>query len=194
MVDQPQAQRRSGRGCLKGCLVTILVMAILGAALVVGGYVAGKTYLEAQLPVWRARYPVVGLITDLMSLDREDPFKALKTRERNRLEGAAGWDSIPSDIPVFQNASAQNASVAQGTVTIFQEVPGRPGGLFQTGLSRFQNSGWDCSREGERGALCRKEFRVCALNVTEATPFLFRATEVAEFWVSCTEAQEAGNE
>lgn len=194
MTDQVQASGRSREGCLKGCLITSLVLVLLIGVLIVGGYFAGKSYLEARLPEWEAEYPVLGVIRNLISLDRHDPFKLLRDKERKRVEGEGDWDSLPLDLPVFSDALTQRASISKSSVTVYQEVLGGSSSIFRAALSRFSSSGWSCSNVGESGALCRKEERACSLKVTEPTPFILRGAQTAEVWVSCTSEEEAAVE
>lgn len=57
---------------MKGCLLTALLALVLVVALGLGGYFAGKRYIEANLPAWEAEYPILGALSALLSLDRDD--------------------------------------------------------------------------------------------------------------------------
>jgi hypothetical protein len=194
MADQLLTQDSRGGGCFKGCLITVLILFLLAVVLIIGGYFAGQSYFEAKLVEWKAEYPILSVVSDLMSLDRNDPFKLLRETERTRVEGTNDWDSLPAYLPVFDDAIAQTASISDSSVTVYQEVPGRVARVFRTALSRFQAAGWKCSEVGEAGAVCRKEEGVCSMKVTQPIPFLLSGVESAEVWLTCSREKEAGDE
>ena len=180
------SQGRSRGGCLTGCLVTILLTLLLTVALVLGGYFAGKRYIEANLPAWEAEYPVLGVLTTLLSFDKEDPFKDLRPGERSRVEGSSDPGMVPSDIPLFDPAVRSSTSVSESHTTIYQEIAGTAQQTYREALRRFHDRGWRCELAGEGAAICNKAEQTCSLRVTDPPAFLFQPVQIAEVWISCS--------
>ena len=172
--------------------MTALLALVSTVALAVGGYLAGKRYVDANLPAWEAEYPILGVLTTLLEFDKDDPLKGLRQQERLRVEGLSDPGAVPSDVPLLDPAVKTFSSVSKSHTTIYQEIAGTAQQTYRSAEGRLHSQGWRCEQTEERTAVCHKAEQACSLRVADPPAFLYQPVEVVEVWISCSHQGVAG--
>ncbi len=151
-TDPRQDETQRSGGCLRGCLITTLVLVVL---LVVGGiatYVGGRAYIARNLPEWQARYPAIGIATSLLQL-REGltPPEAPVPGAPGRQEGVDDRALLPEDIPVFGQAELEAYSISQAHITAYQRLAEPYDAVLDQMRASMLGHGWELA--GEEQAL-----------------------------------------
>lgn len=172
--------------------MTALLALVLTVALAVGGYFAGRRYVDANLPAWEAAFPILGVLTTLLEFDKDDPLEGLRQQERLRVEGSSDPGAVPSDVPLLDPAVKTFSSVSRSHTNIYQEIAGTAQQTYRSAERRLQSRGWRCEQTEERTAICHKAEQTCSLRVADPPTFLFQPVQVVEVWISCSHQGGAG--
>lgn len=175
--------KRGGSGCLKGCLIVsgiavLLLVAGTGLALT-----AGRAYVTRNLPEWEARYPLLGLGIDLLSLREQFVAQGGSLPTGARQAGSDNKALLPADVAVHPSPQNEVYNISPEQVTAFQRVKAPQDEVLAHLRTAWNDNGWSLHDEREiDGApllVWQKDGRVCRMEVLPTD----RGTEV---WLRCS--------
>jgi len=182
---QPIAKspQKSSNGCLKGCLIALLVVGLLLVAGTVLALTAGRAYVARSLPEWETRYPLLGLGIDLLSLREEFAAQGGVLPAGGRQAGSDNKALLPSDVVVHPSPEAETYNISPDQVTAFQRVAAPPDDVVAHLRTGWKEHDWALHDEREiAGApvlVWQKGDRVCRIEVQPID-------RGAEVWLRCT--------
>ena len=123
-VSQSSDQPSSGCGW-KGCAFSCMGIAVIGSAVLVALFFAGRSYLDQQLPVWKERYPELEL-----ALNSLEHLQTLRKHASELQEMAAMMDgmedvdvsAVPDDIPMFDDPVDEQVQRMDGAFFVYQRL------------------------------------------------------------------------
>jgi hypothetical protein len=183
-VDAPQREEPARRGgCLRSCLITMLVLLLLAVASVGGAAIFGRAYLARQLPVWEARYPSLDLAVDLLRLKGDlAPAEGDLTVGGERSMGVDDKSAMPDDLPLYVDAEVETYSVGEEQALGFQRVADRPDAVLSHLEGTMPQHGWTLAREQDTtwGHLLvwEKDERTCQTEIVPSEAY-------TEIWIRC---------
>ncbi len=174
---------RKNSGCLKGCLIIVIVMVLLLVAGTVLALTAGRAYVVRHLPEWETRYPLLALGIDLLSLREQLTAQGGVLPAGGRQAGSDDKALLPSDVAVHPSPQAETYNISPDQVTAFQRVAAPPGEVLAQLRDAWTGHDWSLYDEREiDGApvlIWQKGSRVCRMEIMPAG----RATEI---WLRCS--------
>ncbi len=138
MTPSPPPNQK-GRGCLKGCLVSTVVLLLLTLASAAAAFYLAGPYVTRGLETARTQYPWVGSAWKLIF---SSPGDAGVIGESGRKPGSEDPSLLPEDIVVYPNAAAEAYSIADSEVTVYQQVQATPEVVERFFRRGFQARGW----------------------------------------------------
>jgi len=178
-VSAEPPQRRGG--CLKGCLISLLVIVVLVAGCTGGAYLFGQRYIDRRLPEWEERHPWVGLYRVVRDArPSKDRLDAITEKE----PGIDDKALFPGDIPLHPDATHETYSIGEDQGVAFQRVAEGPDVLESHVRERMPEHGWELSSEVEtsegRLLIWRKGDRICQTEI-------FAHEGESELWLRYTD-------
>lgn len=179
----PESPRKGGNGCLKGCLITTLVVVILVVAGTVLALTAGRAYVARNLPEWEARYPLLALGIDLLSLREQFTAQGGILPANGRQAGANDKALLPSDVVVHPSPRAETYNISPDQVTAFQRVAAPADEVYVHLRAAWADKDWSLYDERAVGTtqslIWQKGDRVCRMEIVPAD-------DSTEVWLRCS--------
>ncbi len=192
-----ESRSRKPSGCFQTCLIATAVLAILAIVSAAGVFLLGRAYLERQLPVWEAQYPVVGLAADLFRL-KEDlaptgvgvaPAEGGSLATGERLAGVNDKHQMPDDVSLYSDPLVETYSVGVDEAVGFQRVDIQPGQVEEHLREQMAANGWELAREQDtawgRLLVWEKGQRTCQMEVVGSNTY-------TEIWIRYTDGVAHG--
>lgn len=169
-------------GCLKGCLIVAIVIVLFLVAGTVLALTAGRAYVARHLPEWEARYPLLGVGVELLSL--RDALTAQGSNAADgRQAGSNDRSLLPSDVAVHPSPEVETYNIAPDQVTAFQRVAVPSNEVLGQLRHAWTDNGWSLHDEREIGGapslVWQKGDRVCRMEV-------LAIGRGAEVWLRCS--------
>jgi len=137
------AETKEKKGCWKGCLITLAVLAILAAAGLGAGIYYGFQWAGERLAELKTEHPWLEpawkVLTDLAAPVGETDQAALL---QGRQEGSPDRALLPADMAVFSESLREAFSIGEKQITVFQQID-RPVKEVQRHFDReWKRNGW----------------------------------------------------
>jgi hypothetical protein len=146
--DPRQNEMQRSGGCLRGCLVTTLVLVVLLVVGSLAAYVGGRAYIDRNLPEWRVRYPAIRLVTSVLQLRQGlTPAQAPVPSAPGRQAGVDDRSLLPEDIPVFAQPLQETYSISQAHVTGYQLLAEPYDAVLDQVRGSMAGHGWEMAGE-----------------------------------------------
>lgn len=158
-----QTKPKKRGGCLKGCLIGLLVFLLLVAGCTGGTYLLGRSYIARQLPAWEERYAWLGPTLTLFRY-RSDIETTLVH------QGADDRSLLPGDIPLHPEPLVENLSLGRSHGAVYQQVAKPPEQLQEYLRGAMLQNGWKLDIEWETAGgshllYWEKDERSCVIEV-----------------------------
>ncbi len=137
-----------GCGCLKGCTLALLILAVMSIIAMAALVIFGRPWLAGQLTRWETQQP---LLTPLLDYTGARGWLAGDTategRDGDRIQGGNDRDLVPNDIVLYQHPLSEAVSVSDSQVTVYQEVPESVDAVRSHLLDGMDIQGWALAGE-----------------------------------------------
>lgn len=178
----------NGSGCLRGCLITLAVLAAVFVLGVVLALTAGRAYVTRRLPEWERQYPLLGMGVDLLNLREGLTAESKLPPGGGRRDGRNDKALLPEDVAVHPDPRSETYNIAPDQVTAFQSVRAPQAEVAASLRDAWTGYGWSLSDERTIEStiqfIWQKDDRVCRLDVVAVASS--SAAEQSEVWLRCS--------
>ncbi|UCF36628.1 MAG: hypothetical protein JSU96_17710 [Acidobacteriota bacterium] len=159
------------RGCLRGCLILLLVCAILGVGLGVAGYLLLVPYLQEKSAELQVEYPWLGPAWEVLSdlVGGQHP-EILGSSSSEKGQGASDRSLLPADIPVLERPYREGFSITSTEIDVYQISLDSQEFVTDYFTENFKRYAWQSGRTPAAGGTTwswSKAESACILDVLE---------------------------